>query len=72
MGNITITISDKEITDLSHGLVLAMKELDKYTEGSDRILAGRLEIFLNRVQNAQNAKPRKNKLRRLFKIPSKT
>lgn len=71
MAGITTRISDKEITDLAHGLVLAMKELDKYTEGSDRKLADRLEVFLERIKTEQNSKPKRITLRKGGKIPRK-
>jgi hypothetical protein len=46
----TITLTDKEITDICKGLVIAMKELDRYENGSDRILADRLEIIVKNIE----------------------
>lgn len=46
----TIKLTDAEIMDIRHGLVIAMKELDKYDKGSDKKLADRLEIILNNIE----------------------
>lgn len=47
----TIKLTERELTDVYQGLVLAMKELDKYENGSDRRLADRLEAIVNNIEN---------------------
>lgn len=46
-----IELTEREISDVYQGLVIAMKELDKYENGSDRILADRLEAIVTNIEN---------------------
>jgi hypothetical protein len=45
-----IRVSDKDLDDLHKAFVIAMKELDKYKNGSDRLLANRLEVLLKNIE----------------------
>lgn len=42
-----ITFTASEIKDLTDGIVIAIKELDKYENGSDRQVSDRLEKLLD-------------------------
>lgn len=48
-----IIVTENELNDIYQGLIIAMKELDKYKngKGSDKILADRLEVIYNKIQN---------------------
>lgn len=45
-----IKLTDADLEDTYAGFVIAMKELDKYKNGSDRLLADRLEKLLKRIE----------------------
>jgi DNA-binding Xre family transcriptional regulator len=46
----TIILTYKEVSDLLQGLVIAMKELDKYEKGLDKIFADRLETICKKIE----------------------
>lgn len=46
-----VRLTEKEITDIYQGLVVAMKELDKYEKGTDRLLADRLELIVEKIES---------------------
>lgn len=46
-----IELRGSDAADIRHGLTLAIEELNKYTSGSDRILARRLEDILKRHES---------------------
>ncbi|MET3114848.1 hypothetical protein AAKU52_002588 [Pedobacter sp. CG_S7] len=50
MRKIKLELTEKDIIDLSQGLIFAMKELEKYKQGSDRKLADRLDLLLNFIR----------------------
>lgn len=49
MDKLIITLTETNINDISQGLLIAMKELDKYEKGRDRILSDRLEVLLKDI-----------------------
>lgn len=46
----TITLTCQEISYVLQGLIIAMKELDNYEKGLDRIFADRLEIISKKIE----------------------
>ncbi len=46
----TITLTYSDFSDIIQGLVIAMKELDKYDKGLDRIFADRLESICKKIE----------------------
>ncbi|MEY8758951.1 hypothetical protein [Chryseobacterium tongliaoense] len=46
----TITLTYQEFSDILQGLVIAMKELDKYEKGLDKIFADRLETICRKIE----------------------
>lgn len=47
-----IKLTEDELTDIYHGLIIAMKQLDLYRngKGSDGILADRLEAIVKNIE----------------------
>ncbi|WP_241330075.1 hypothetical protein [Chryseobacterium arthrosphaerae] len=52
MDVLIIKLTEGELTDVYHGLVIAMKELDlhRYGGGSDGLLADRLEVIVKKME----------------------
>lgn len=48
-GIIHPTLSGQDFQDINDGLVLAMKELDKYENSADKILSDRLELIVIKI-----------------------
>ena len=46
----TIKLREKEVEDIKRGLTLAMQEMDKHENGSDRIIADRLDKIVKRIE----------------------
>lgn len=46
----TITLTYKDFSNILQGFIIAMKELDKYENGLDRIFADRLEIICQKIE----------------------
>ncbi|WP_426483184.1 hypothetical protein [Chryseobacterium sp. R2ACT005] len=50
MEETTIMLTYKEVSDIFQGLVIVMKELDKYEIGLDKIFADRLETIRKKIE----------------------
>ncbi|GAA5089407.1 hypothetical protein GCM10023210_14210 [Chryseobacterium ginsengisoli] len=46
-----LRLTEKEITDIYHGLVFAMKGLEQYEKGTERLLADRLERIVEKIES---------------------
>ncbi|MEJ5051001.1 hypothetical protein WH221_14320 [Chryseobacterium culicis] len=51
-----IKLTEAELTDIYHGLIIAMKELDHHRNGpgSDGLLADRLETIVKKIETLYN------------------
>jgi hypothetical protein len=49
-----IKLTDQDLDDLYEAFVIAMKELDRYEKGADKILSNRLEVLLKNIERQVN------------------